>query len=171
MLLGASLLVGLGVVAAMIPLLLLVGGGAMLGGARPEVLVGPILLLTLILVVGSVALWVRLMLMTPVTAAENEGPIGIIRRSWDLTRGHFWKLLGFVLLVILLFLVISMVEIAIGGLLVVLVAGPPDPGSAAAFILALIDAAVNMVITVYFTALIARIYLQLSDRGPEAIFV
>ena len=170
MLFAASLLVGFGILVAMIPLFVLIGGGAALGGARPEAMIGPILLLALVFILALIALWVRLMLMTPVAAAENAGPVGIIRRSWQLTAGHFWKLLGFVLLVLLVFLVISMVVGAIGGLVIVLLAGPPDPGSVAFFLIAVVEAMVNMVLTVYFTVLVARLYAQLSESGPQRIF-
>lgn len=170
MLFAASLLVGLALIAAMIPLFVLVGGGAILTGARPEAMVGPILLLTLIAVVASIALWVRLMLMTPIAAAETIGPIGIIKRSWALTRGHFWRLLGFVLLVLLAFVVVSMAVGAIGGLLIVLLAGQPEPGSVAAYLIVLVEAALNMVLTLYLSALVAKLYLQLSDRGPQGVF-
>ena len=169
MLFAASLLVGLAAALLMIPLLALIGGGAALSGAPPERLVGPILLLTLVFIVAVVSLWVRLMLMTPVAAAETAGPVAILRRSWALTRGHFWKLLGFVLLVLLLFAVISSVVGAIGGIAIVFLAGPPDPGSLAAFLVILVGVAVNMVLSLYFTALVARIYAQLAG-GPGQVF-
>jgi energy-coupling factor transporter transmembrane protein EcfT len=111
------------------------------------------------------------MLMTAVTAAENVGPIGIISRSWELTRGHFWKLLGFALLVFVVFMVVSLVVGAIGGIVIVLLAGVPAPGSFAAFLIMLVGALVNMVMTVYFTTLLVRIYVQLTGSSRESVFV
>lgn len=170
MLFAASLLIGLAVAAAMLPVLFLVGSGAVMGGAPPAAMVGLVGLFAIVFLVAAVAFWVRLMLMTAVTAAENAGPIGIITRSWELTRGHFWKLLGFALLVLVVFMVVSLVVGAIGGIVIVLLAGAPAPGSFAAFLIMLVGALVNMVMTVYFTALLVRIYVQLSGSGRESVF-
>ncbi|MDQ4088127.1 MAG: hypothetical protein M3177_09005, partial [Pseudomonadota bacterium] len=105
-----------------------------------------------------------------VAAAEPVGPVTVIRRSWDLTRGHFGKLLGFILLVLLVFAIVSIVVGAVGGLLIVLLVGQPDPGSLSAFLIVLVGVAVNMVATVYLTALNARIYRQLSGGGAQDVF-
>ena len=34
--------------------------------------------------------------------SEHLGPIGALRRSWRLTRGHFWRALGYIILLTLL---------------------------------------------------------------------
>ena len=38
---------------------------------------------------------------SPVASEETVGPIGIIRRSWELTRGNWWRLFGFIVLFLL----------------------------------------------------------------------
>ena len=171
MLFAASLLIGLAAIILFVPLVLIIGGGAAMGGTPSVAMVGLIGLFAIVFLVVVLAFWVRLMLMTSVAAAENSGPIGIISRSWELTSGHFWKLLGFVLLAFVVFMVISMVVGAIGGIAIVLMAGQLEPGSFATFLVMLVGALVNMVMTVYFTTLLARIYLQLSGSGRESIFV
>ncbi|HWH23130.1 MAG TPA: hypothetical protein VNT25_07590 [Allosphingosinicella sp.] len=109
-----------------------------------------------------VMVWVRMMLMSPVAAVEPLGPMAILKRSWSLTAPYFWKLLGFVLLLIILFIVISLAATAVAGLLIVLLAGSPDPGSFSYFLLSLLGAVVNGVIGVFFAVLIARVYVQLA---------
>src|SRR6476646_2480916 len=41
---------------------------------------------------------VRLVLASAVASAENVGPIAILRRSWEETRGNWWRLFAFMLL-------------------------------------------------------------------------
>ena len=41
---------------------------------------------------------VRLIMSSSVASAETVGPLGILRRSWQLTRGHWWRLFAFFLL-------------------------------------------------------------------------
>jgi hypothetical protein len=127
--------------------------------------VGWIVLLFFLAWLALLFIWIRLVLIVPVAAAENEGPIAIIRRSWTLTAGHFWKLLGFFLLLVIVVLVVSLVVGAIGGILIVLVAGRPEAGSVAALLVALLNGIVQAIWTVYFIATIARIYAQLTGGG------
>ena len=132
-----------------------------------ETQAGMAALLVAVFVCVLISLWVRLMLMNPVGAVESGGPISIIRRSWSLTAGHFWKLLGFVVLMVVLFLVLSIAAKAIGGILIMLVAGQPDPGSLSAVLVLLLSALLNTVLGVYFTAIIAFIYAQLEGSSTS----
>ena len=113
---------------------------------------------------------VRLMLSTPVAAAEAGGPIAILRRSWRLTGSHFWQLLGLLLLVTVLVLVVALVVQLVGGSLIVLIAGTPQPGSLSAILLLLLSAIMNTVVTVYLATLISRVYAQLApaEAGSPA---
>ncbi|HEY0130799.1 MAG TPA: hypothetical protein VGB57_05285 [Allosphingosinicella sp.] len=145
----------------------------MLSGLTPDDFTRPTpansgrLLLVMLLVMGvGLFFAVRLLLMTPVAAAERAGSIAIIRRSWNLTAGHFWKLLGFLLLMLIVLLVVTMVATMILGLLIAAVAGPPLPGTTGGFVLALVSSLVNAAFVVVTTTLIARIYVQLSGAGP-----
>lgn len=95
-LIGATILVGLAVAAAIIVplapgLFLLSAGMTTLGGAL--VLLGG-------LVAMALGLWVtfRLILTTPVLALEDCSPVIAMRRSWRLVSGAFWRTLGIVLL-------------------------------------------------------------------------
>lgn len=137
-------------------------------GAAPDPAILRATLIMLVILVPIILFFaVRLMLMTPAAAAEDIGPLAIIRRSWRLTSGHFWKLLGFVLLVGILFWVLSFAINAVGGSIAILVGGPLRPGSTSAFLIILLMAAVNTLVTPLMTSLIARIYAQLAGAVAQ----
>ncbi|MGI8705522.1 MAG: hypothetical protein ACR2JJ_06990 [Sphingomicrobium sp.] len=105
---------------------------------------------------------VRMLMASPVASEEAAGPIAILRRSWELTEGHWWRLFGF----ILMFLIGAIVALAaIGaavGVTAVMLFGPLEPMSATALVVAIVDAVVNGAITLLLAVMLARIYLQLS---------
>jgi hypothetical protein len=167
-LLGASLLVG----AAGLLLMAIIFA---LAGVTPADVIAPSpasrgrgAIAFLIFLIPALFVWVRLMFMTPVAAAEPEGVLGIIRRSWRLTAGRFWKLLGFVLLFLLAGLVAMLVATMVTGIVITLIAGAPTPGSVSALLLALVSGLLNAVFIVFFTTMVARIYLQVADAKPAA---
>jgi hypothetical protein len=166
-LLGASLLIALGAVILLLPLVMLAGIGVEDLTQPTAATFGRLGLILLVYCLIVVAFWVRLMLMTPVAAAEPAGPIAIIRRSWALTGGHFWKLLGFVLLMIVVLLVVGMVVGMVFGILIAAIFGAPEPGSFGALVLLLIGAVVNAAFGVVLTAMIARIYVQLAGASTS----
>src|SRR6478735_8279472 len=56
----------------------------------------------LLLVVPGVILAVRLLVVGQAAAIERPGARGALQRSMELTRGHWWRLLGMVVVVLLL---------------------------------------------------------------------
>ena len=140
--------------------------GAATGQPTPALgmamLIVALLLLPLLLFVAG-----RLMLMTPVAAAEDGGPIAIIRRSWALSAGYFWKLLGALVLMMIAMWVVMLAVEAVFGSLIILLAGQPRPGNTSAFLIILVRAALNTVIAVYFYTMIARIYAQFVPSAPS----
>ena len=85
-----------------------------------------------------IAIAVRFQLTVPVAAMEPAGPVRMLRRSWDLTRGSYWRLLGFLLIVLIVALVIQLVAQLLGGVLGRLMFGDISPWSAGALVVALI---------------------------------
>jgi len=158
-LLGAGLLV---VIAAAILTLPLVG--MFVAGARTAHL-GWMILLFLVLWLFFVFVAIRLALMVPVAAAEQTGPIEIIRRSWALTAGNFWRLFGFIVLLAIVYIVVVAVVGAIGGILIALVAGLPRPGSIGSLALALLMGILQAVWLMFLVTTLARVYVQLSGGG------
>jgi hypothetical protein len=163
-LLCAALLVGLGGALLTLPLLLFISGMAAYAGDSP--IVAWLGLLALIWLLIVLFFWVRLMLLTPAASAEPIGSIALILRSWDLTRGHFWRLLGFVLTVTIVSLVVLAAIGAIGGILVTLAAGRSEPGNGAMLLILLGSALLQALISGLFTIFVARIYAQLAEPHP-----
>jgi hypothetical protein len=110
---------------------------------------------------------VRLMLLVPVVASETLGPIASIRRVFALTSGQFWRLLGFLLILLVGFFVVALTIGAVIGGLVTLVFGRPEPWSIALLLVALTGGLVQAGFMMVYTAMLARIYGQLSAARPS----
>lgn len=166
-LLGAVLLLLLAFVLIAVPILIVAGVGAAAEGSPEAAGVG-VAIAMILFAVAALAVGVKMLLLYPVAAMEPVGPVGILRRSWELTAGHFWKLLGFLLLFAILFAVISLAVGAVAGLLIFAIAGPPEPGSVASFLMLLIGAILNTLFVVLFGTTIARIYARLAAPAEAA---
>lgn len=121
----------------------------------------------LMLIFAAIVLFAgtRMLVTSPVAVAEAAGPIGIIKRSWALTGGHFWKLLGFILLFLLAaFFGLGALGIA-AGLIARVVAGTIEPLSVGALLVALVAGVANAIATSLFVLMVARIYVQLDGAG------
>lgn len=168
-LLGASLILLLAF--SIIVAALLVATGLQPGdfaAPTPET-AGRILLVMLVILALILFFGVRLLPTTPVAATETAGPVAIIARSWALTRGHYWRLLGFVLLLGIAAFVLIMAATSVIGLVVAAIAGPPAPGTVTRLLMLLVAGLFNAVFAVVMTTMIARIYLQLAGGGAAGI--
>jgi hypothetical protein len=110
---------------------------------------------------------VRLILSAPVASAEHVGPIGILRRSWALTAGHWWPLFGFLLMFIVGAIILLIAVGSAAGVVIGLLIGSIQPMSIGALILALVQALLGAAVTTLFAVMLARIYLQLAGRGEQ----
>lgn len=112
---------------------------------------------------------IRMLMTSPVASAEPVGPLAIIRRSWDMTRGNWWRLFGFFLL-FLVAVVIAVIAVgAVGGVIAELVFGGMEPLTVGALFVALLSQLVTAVVSVLLMVMLARIYVQLAgERGAEA---
>ena len=140
------------------------------GGVPSAAFATAVMLIVVLMLPAFVYFSARLLPMTPLAAVEPVGPIGIITRAWALTRGHALKLAGFILLVGLVYLVGASAIQVVAGIVIGLLAGPPEPGSLAALLLIIIMAGVNTVFGPYLTSFIARIYAQLAPSSPSSVF-
>jgi hypothetical protein len=152
-----------------IPLVFLTGLMASLIGPSGEPQAAPTLLAMVVLLFVFLPLIVRLMLMVPVAAAEEAGPIAILRRSFALTRGHTLRLIGFLLLTMFAALLALLAVEAVLGALFLLLFGQPEPMSIGMLAMLLLSNALQAAVIVLFLVLLARIYAQLS--GPEGVTV
>jgi hypothetical protein len=151
-------------------------GAALIAGAAGLLLVAAAILLAAALgsilpvlaaLIAFVFVWVRLILLTPVAAAEPAGPLRLIRRGWALTSGSFWRLLGALLVTAILSLVALIAAGAIGGIAVRLAAGQPQPGTLALLLVLWVSALLQTAIGGFFTVFLARLYAQLAENRPH----
>jgi len=109
--------------------------------------------------VGLIAfLGVRLILLNPVVIDGQDGVVASLKRSWRLTQGHFWRLLGFVATLTLLSLIASSAAQAVFGIIGKLLAG----ADGARLIGGVAAAAVSTVVQVYMLVMLARLYRQVG---------
>jgi membrane-anchored glycerophosphoryl diester phosphodiesterase (GDPDase) len=117
---------------------------------------------------------VRFGLVFPTIVAESRLSFG---RSWALTRGNFWRLIAFWLLVgilgsILLLFLLSIVALAVGGIVVAVMSGNETVGALGVLVLAVPAAAgflVYFVVAVaIFVAALSFSYQALAGDTPQA---
>jgi hypothetical protein len=160
--LAALLLFGIGLALVLTPLFMLIAGGdalqGMLAGRSSPRAGGALLLILLLIIVISA----RFQLILPVAAAEPGGPIHVLKRNWQITAGHYWKLLGFIALVLVTAVIVLLTAQLLGGLIAKLAVGEVQPFSLSALIVALIAAAAQTAVTTVLSTLLARIYVQLA---------
>ena len=65
--------------------------------------------------IAVLAIGVRLLPLVVIVATEDVGPVAAIKRAFALTRGHFWKLLAFMLLATIAFLIVAAAAGAVVG--------------------------------------------------------
>lgn len=165
---GTLILLVLMMVAIVIPLAII---GALVGGTAQPVTPGsPAVTLTVIFaMVAILLLSIRFLLVNQVAAATDLGPIAILKRSWALTRGHFWKLFGLLVLVGIVLLVLALAVTAVGGILVTLLTGSTQPGSLGTFLVLVLLGLLNGIFTVYLLVLLTRVYEQLAREQASGI--
>lgn len=149
-LIGTSFVAGGALVLALILLTLI---GMVIASLSPSLL-APVLGVAMGAVLAFVG--VRLVLLNPVVIDGREGVVASLKRSWRLTQGHFWQLLGLLALLTLLSLIASSAAQAVFGIIGRLVAGADGArliGSVAA-------AAVSTVVQVYMLVMLSRLYRQ-----------
>lgn len=130
-----------------------------------------VLLLALLYAAAACFFAIRFVLSTAVASAEPVGPIGILRDSWRLTAGHWWRLFGFVVLFFILAIVVLLAAGGAVGVAAGMLFGGIQPMSAGALVLALVQALLNAALTVLFTVMLACIYTQLAGRDEAQVSV
>ena len=137
-------------------------GGILIGLAA---VVSPVVAVVaaLLFMVALVFAVFRLILVGPVIAVEGvRNPVTAMARSWRLTQGNFWRIFGFMLLILILFAVVAGIIMMIVGLVLALASsGEPQRIIAAVF-----SSALGAVGVVYFAGVISAIHRQLG--GPAS---
>lgn len=105
---AAQILAGL---AAIVPVILLIGIGAATGSPAIATVLG------LLGIPIGLYLIVKFSMSSPAIAIERViNPIAALRRSWRLTRGNSFRLFAFYLLLLIAFVIVSAIVSLIGGL-------------------------------------------------------
>jgi hypothetical protein len=124
------------------------------------------LLFILIMVIG-IFFVIRLIMMPAVASTDRYGPIGILNRSWALTRGNWWRLFAFLAAFVVGALCAIIAVEAVVGTIVTLILGTPEPMSVGTLIIVLVTQLIIAAISVVYFVMVARIYVQLAG-GAEA---
>ena len=85
--------------------------------------IGLIFLTATIILIVCAAVAVRLIATIPTITVERPGVFAALRRSWDLTRGNFWRIFGIGLVLVVSFYALS-IPIGIVAMILTFVAGP-----------------------------------------------
>jgi hypothetical protein len=117
---------------------------------------------------AAMFLAIRLLLIGPVASAEEGGSLRVIRRSWELTEGNWWRLFGFVLFFAIGAMVLIMAVSSGLGLAARLAIGQVTPLSVTGLILVLVAQLLTAAIYVVLFVMQARIYAQLAG-GREQV--
>lgn len=160
---------------AMVMLVLALGGvllGTFLAVTGSEALGAVIALGSVLLgLLGGLALFawigVRIYLAMPIVVLERLGPGRALARSWRLTRGNWWRLLGIVALTLLIVLGVSLILMlplgVLAGLPMLLADG--DWGMVAANALGVVAEALSSSVTTPFLAAVTTLlYIDLRMR-------
>jgi len=108
---------------------------------------------------------IKVSLSAPVIAIEKVfNPLAVLGRSWRLTKGNSLRILGFFMLIVVVYFVLSMlVGMLIMGLLAVL------GDSAGVIVNGLLSGLLGAITTVVFVAVLAAIHRQLAGPSPAAV--
>ncbi len=143
--------------------IMLAASGVAPGGQFDAANIRPTLLLPLLLLfVALLVMSIRLLPLVAVIACEKIGPFAALKRTWVLTQGHFWRLLGFLLMLAVAFLIVALTVGAVIGTLVTFTLGQPEPWSISLVLIALAGGLVQAGFVMVYIAMIARIYAQLG---------
>lgn len=125
----------------------------------------------LLVIVLGLFLAFRLLLSSPVASAETEGPLGILKRSWALGRGNWWRLFAFAcLFAITLFVLLGAVSAVLGSALAAATGGF-KPWSLGTLVLSVISQLISAAVSVVFFVMLARMYRQVAGPGGSDVAV
>jgi hypothetical protein len=103
---------------------------------------------------------VRLMLLSAVASAEDGNSFELLRRSWDLTRGNWWRMFGFLLIFGIGALVLLWAVQSVLGLGVRLAFGDLTVLSVGGLIVIIIGQLISGALSVILFVMLARLYAQ-----------
>ena len=130
--------------------------------ALPAGTAGFVSLYFLVFLVAAIVLGARLLLINPVILNERRG-LGAIRRSFQLTRGMTWRIIGVILLFGILLLISMFAVQAVTALILRLILGA-DALPTITFLSTTAGAVVSTVLTVIAAAFTAQLYVAVAGE-------
>lgn len=110
----------------------------------------------------------RLASAGPVLVAEGRrNPFDIIRRSFEISRGNGWAVVGLILLVAVAFLILMLAVTLVFGS-IQLIVDRSTGGSVGAFLLLILSSAIGAAFNIVLMVLFASIYRQLTNGAQRA---
>ena len=119
----------------------------------------------LVIMILGTFVGVRLMLIGPVATAEQGGSFTILRRSWTISSGNWWRLFGFLLIFGIGALALLWAVKEAFGTVAHLLIGNVSEMSVPGLILILVAQVLTAAIYVVLFVMQARIYVQLARNG------
>jgi hypothetical protein len=168
-----SLVLGAAMIALMLPISIFLGasGYDMAAIARGEAVAispgaaGIVSIYFLVLAIAFLWVGARLIIVTPVIVREGL-MLGAIRRSWQLTRGSTWRIIGVLILFVVVASVAALAANTVFGSIFALVAGGGQDGvSLAGVLTSIVTAAVQTGFLVLLPAFTAKLYLALAAQA------
>jgi hypothetical protein len=148
-----------------LPLLLIAGAiyGFARGGTKEPNAIAAVLMIVWALLFIFIS--VRLILGSAVASAEHVGPIAILKRSWNLTAGSWWRLFAFLILFAIPALILLYAVGAVAALLATAMFGDVEAMSMGGLVVAILSQLVSALVSIVFFVMLARLYTQLAGRG------
>jgi hypothetical protein len=151
-----------------VPLTLAIGALFVSAGPDPEN-PSPIGALGLILVaLIGIFLAVRFLLMSAVASAEGSGPLAVLRRSWAISGGNWWRLFGFLLAFAIGALALLWAVGTVAGVLCQLAFGSIATMTPGGLIVIIVSQLVSALVSLVFFVMLARLYTQRSEASAQA---
>ena len=135
-------------------------------GADPENPSAGVALGLLAVALLGIYLAVRFLMMSAVASAEAIGPAAILRRSWDISGGNWWRLFGFLLTFAIGAVALLWAIGTVAGLVFQLAFGSIERFSAGGLLVVIVAQAVSALVSMIFFVMLARLYTQ-SNRVPH----
>jgi hypothetical protein len=126
-------------------------------------------LAVIVISLAGLIIAVRLLLLSAVASAEEGHSLELLRRSWELTRGNWWRLFAFILVFAVGALALLWAAQAVIGVVLRLAFGDLSVLSVGGLILIIIGQLISGTISVILFVMLARLYVQRAvPQGTQA---
>ena len=120
--------------------------------------------IVLLLALFFIFVGVRLFPISAIAATEAGGPITLLKRSWELTKSNFGRLLALMLLLLCIAMILDLAVTAVVGSVSTLAFGEARSLSLSALIVALASGLVGAAVSSVSSAMVGRVYVQLAGK-------